>query len=46
MLPEGRCIALNRALLENNVISGKLPPCPEKKKTMAVELVVPIMSYH
>lgn len=32
MLPEGRYIALNRAVLENNVILGKLPPCPEKKK--------------
>lgn len=47
MLPEGRCIALKRGILENNVILGKLPPLSwGKKKKMAVELVIPIMLYH
>lgn len=31
MLPEGRCIALNRAVLENSVILGKLPPLSWEK---------------
>lgn len=32
MLPEGRCIAPNKAVLENNIILGKLPALSWEKK--------------